>query len=238
MTNGKLKIVSKAILLHSHIGTNILDLVCHDVLETKEGFTLGAGRVFGISEQQELVNIISNAHASKVEFLPSNVLVQSINLIIWWKPAHVNDIVIRSGDGFIRLKVHYPPLVFIAKGHGLRVAAMKINKRPTTTTSLYFAPVMCQGRDLSICTGNMKLPARPTISNTDAYEEFFFEGANTHLLAKTINGVETNEEFLAYWQANGDKPFDKKKLVHTHIALSSFVGDANKPNEEDEEDEY
>lgn len=224
LTTTNFGIESKAILVHHHIKNNAIDLVCHDVIPTPNGgYTLGAGRVFGLPQQMELVNIISRANAPTLQILPENVLVQHTNLLVWWMPAHKNDMVIKSDSGFQHLMVNYPPLVFMAYGDSLHVAALTKNKRPQYDTALFYAPVMCQDSRLEICTGNMSMPLRPTVANMKEYESFFFEGANTHLNQQTIKGIDAEQAFYEFYKELGDKPFPKSKLVSSNWTLNKMI---------------
>lgn len=222
--HAKALIVSRALLLHQHQQTHEVDVVCHDVLALPDGgYTLGAGSVFNLAKQQEFIQIISNTPQNRIRLIPENVLINRLELVVWWTPSHQNSMLIATDHNVIRLNVHYPPLIFFAMEKSIHVAAIKSNKRPKEDTKLFFPPVMCVDEELLICTGNMTLPSKPTLDNRDDYEEFFFEGTNTHYSVKSIAGVNSEADFLNFYQSTGMNRFNTRNLVPTHFKLGSFL---------------
>lgn len=217
------EITSHAIIIHSDKSGRNVDVVAHDILKTRNGFTLGAGRAFGINEQTALVSILSGSNDHKPHFISNNILCNHRELLIWWKPEHDGEMVVKIGSKFERIKFKYPALVFIATSEELRVGTVGHNKRPDEDDYLYYAPVMCQSSDLSICEGNMTIPKNPSTQNIGKYEEFFFEGAGTHYSFATLKGIEEEEDFISYIKTLIGKKLPRKMLVRSHYSISGLI---------------
>jgi PRTRC genetic system protein B len=147
-------------------------------------------------------------------FLPDNLLVASKSILCWHEPSKVRPMwFIEAGTS---VSVKWPHLVFVASERGLRVFAMLGNKRPTTETKLYHAPLMNIYGDGRLCFGSAVCPDRITVDSIPEWNAAIFDSRFSHVNHdRTIKGAVTSTEHARWWRdRNGqDKALKASDLV-------------------------
>src|ERR1041385_1094995 len=133
-------------------------LTVHEVVHEGDNARLAAGQLV---TPDLLIQIMAGLGSSvPIEILPERVLVRTTDTIVWWVPASVRVLFFsdRSGDATLIAmngkQYPQPPLVFKASGSRLWVRALKVNKRPETSTAMHIAPYW----SLGVCQLSMRAP--------------------------------------------------------------------------------
>lgn len=228
MLNGD--ITTQALLIHCHQNTKNVEVCRHNVIKTKGGFTLGAGRVFSDSDKKELVDILTGSGAMTPTLLPDSVLVYSPRMIAWYVKPSKRDIRFKSqGETVVIPNVPYPAHILSVFNGQFYAFAIKQKSRPTNDTELYYSPTPNVYSDGHICTGNVNLPFDITLGNISEWQDFFFEckGSDSH--TKNVVGVENYSGLQDFWNGlSGASSFPTRKLVPVRHTLGSFISNPSR----------
>ena len=101
------------------------------------------------------------------EILPGNVLVRTVDSIVWWSRAQRQVMFFGGGsEDAAALNGHsypHPPLVFKVCRHDLFVRALEHSERPDANTPLKTAPYWnTEGSRGLVCAGTMRIPQEVT----------------------------------------------------------------------------
>ncbi|MCZ2155143.1 MAG: PRTRC system protein B [Bryobacterales bacterium] len=162
------------------------------------------------------------------EILPSNVLVRTAELIVWWT-RHQHRTLFFTGHndactGLNGKRYPIPPLVFKVSGGSLSVRALDQDERPTAKTALRTAPFWNVNEEGDVCLGTMRVPETSDVDSTVVWELGFFQSEFTH-----ANGGARLTRFpggfvaLCRHLAGKRKPFPVEFLTDARETLQQFV---------------
>jgi PRTRC genetic system protein B len=164
------------------------------------------------------------------EVLPTNVLVRTPEILVWWTPARQQRTMFfaENSDAGRELngkRYPHPPLVFKIAGTELSVRALGKNERPNADTELKIAPYWntndAEGR---VCIGTMRTPEGDGVQGMEGWERGFFQSEFTHPYGAARLTIFPGG-FLRLWKhlAGSAKPFPVKFLADARQTLQQFV---------------
>jgi len=163
-------------------------VTCHPVQLSDQGPVIGAGRVFGAKDQEELMAILQNRlrETQQAALIPPTVLAMGDRYALWVMPGKQRPLPIRAGDRRLLLTVPWPTLLVGVSESGLFVAALARNRRPTERTRLFHAPLMNVNGQGHVCTGSADLPQDVALAKLPAWEAVI-----THTFFTYVNHSKT-----------------------------------------------
>ena len=136
------------------------------------------------------------------KFLPDRVLCYCENgglgtdMLVWWRPPGWKLLLFTAGCGVPTGKTPLPGLVFMQRGRGLSVWAVKGNSRPLASEMLYHLPLSNIDSTGAVCMGNVRQDFKPVPDAIDKIEKAFFSSAfSPHHVTKKIG----KESFSDFW---------------------------------------
>ena len=131
--------------------------------------------------------------ADKLKFQDSKILARSYDGIVWYEKSRLAPIYFQidrekePGRALLNKlsgrQVMWPPLIFMIANGTLRCRAMRSNRRPTTKTKLYIAPLThINETDGAVCLPEgLRLDRRNSLEeNTSMVSELFYQGKFGH----------------------------------------------------------
>jgi PRTRC genetic system protein B len=164
---------------------------------------------------------------SSTEVLSDNVLAKGDRLIVWWTQACRRRMFYENAEQkATALHGHIfpqPPLVWRVDDGGLKIRALRQNKRPDPSTTLAVAPFWNLSDDGRVCTGTMRCPDSASVASLPGWERGFYESAFTH--ANVGRLTRHPGGFEALWSQLRDKrkPFPMATLIQLPQTLAQFV---------------
>ncbi|MFC5861740.1 PRTRC system protein B [Acidicapsa dinghuensis] len=164
---------------------------------------------------------------SSAEILPGNVVAKGDRLIVWWTSACHRQMFYQDAEqkatklnGWV---FPQPPLVWRVDDGGLKIRALRENKRPDATTRLTVAPFWNLSDDGRVCTGTMRCPNTASVASIPEWERGFYESAFTH--ANVGRLTRHREGFEGLWSELRDrrKAFPIEALIQLPQTLAEFV---------------
>lgn len=126
--------------------------------------------------RQALERLSRKAQGSaKKELLPSNVLYQNDNEVLFFTQTIVRPHLYKSGGQ----QRPNPALLWQVRGRKLRLFALDSNERPNLDSKIYHAPYFNTTAH-GVCTGDVVLPNQVSPNNQAAYVDGFFNSVFTH----------------------------------------------------------
>ncbi|HEV2133197.1 MAG TPA: PRTRC system protein B [Terracidiphilus sp.] len=116
-----------------------------------------------------------------------------------------------------------PPLVWRVDDSGLKIRALRENKRPDAETTLAVAPFWNLSDDGRVCTGTMRCPNSALAASIPEWEHGFYESAFTHANVGRLTRHPGGFEGLWSGLADKRKPFPAETLIQLPQALAQFV---------------
>lgn len=198
----------------------------HQVSLHKDGPpTLEAAQPLALSFVESLARSLWGG--SSAEVLPENVLAKSDRLIVWWTPACRRQMFYENAEkkaaALNGRLFPQPPLVWRVDAGGLKIRALRENRRPDALSTLAVAPFWNLSDDGHVCTGTMRCPDSASVASIPEWERGFYESAFTHAnvgrLTRHPGGFET------LWRGLRDKrkPFPMATLIQLPQTLAQFV---------------
>ena len=140
----ELKLYQALLLYRNDHGNRFLATV-HGVVQKETNGTplLGAGQLLSTAALRELTRQIGTS--CPAEFLPSQVVARTPELIAWWTPAATRPMFFRDGSELADVSgkpFAHPALLFVVRNGVLFVRALSKNRRPTLDTRLAAAPLL------------------------------------------------------------------------------------------------
>jgi PRTRC genetic system protein B len=106
---------------------------------------------------------------SSADVLPENVVAKGGRLIVWWTQACRRRMFYENAEQkATALDGHtfpQPPLVWRVDDGGLRIRALRENKRPGASTTLAVAPFWNLSDNGHVCTGTMRCPDSASVAS-------------------------------------------------------------------------
>lgn len=155
----------------------------HPVSTTPEGVPeVGPGRPLSYEDEQSILALLgSRAEEQTIEIFPERVLYRDPSTLLWWLPAAVRPMHVRTHtEGLRTIEAHWPALAFLVRERSLYIAALSGDARPTAETPLFHAPLGNVYADTSVCTGSARLPDGPELRHVSAWEAVITDTAFTH----------------------------------------------------------
>lgn len=156
----------------------------------KDRPVLLAGRPVERKDIIEFAAQLSGAKQSvKHHILPFNLLVASVDLLMWHLPSQRRRIYVQTSDKTFNADVNgrevlHPALLFVAKeaaGHrDLFIWALDSDSRPTEATKLFRAPYYNIYDTAHLCEGTYKLPGNLDSGGIPQWESAFFDTHFSH----------------------------------------------------------
>lgn len=159
--------------------------------------------------------------------MPDNVLYvnpRGEGMVIWHTPPMKQTLFFTENVGIKDGAAYVPALLWQASKTQLRIFALKGEKRPTASTSLYHAPLFNTGNDGGVCIGDVNMKSLTNVSLNaflTAWQEFFFNSRFSHL-----NGhlpVSVNPKELWNGLIESGEPFPTDLLISTKTTLKSIL---------------
>jgi len=96
-----------------HRGEHLLDITRHPIRPRKGGVYLGPGHAFTHGDLDALIGILKQQSGQVSRTLiPENVLLHTLNELVWYVPGKVRPMWFRLQDKPVRLNVPWPTLLF------------------------------------------------------------------------------------------------------------------------------
>lgn len=216
-------------------GTSQLIASAHDFFNDGAGQpTVGAGRLMGRNDLENLLREILNRTARKAELLPASVVSVSHTHIAWTTPPAVRPMLFKPvGLSPQTLRVPWPRLLMVANSHGQLSVAALASRRPVAAGSkLYHAPLMNVDQQGRVCTGNAPLPGYCDGGSLPAWEAVMFESAFTHVnhphslkTGQPKRVVETKDAF-GFWSdlaRQSAERFPNRVLNPLKLSVTDFI---------------
>ncbi len=147
-----------------------------------------------VREAQQMAKALDTAGESNRAFLkPKGIIANNIlyldpshnGQVIWFTKAACKDLFFIGSLGIPNGKANVPPLLWIASKYKLYIYALKSDRRPTESTTLYHAPFFNVYADGKVCMGTVDVNIKKTASLeefTAAWETYFFNSYFSHLM--------------------------------------------------------
>jgi PRTRC genetic system protein B len=164
---------------------------------------------------------------SSAEVLPENVLAKGDRMIVWWTRACRRRMFYENAEQRATelngRAFPQPPLVWRVDDGGLRIRALRENRRPDGSTTLAVAPFWNLSDDGRVCTGTMRCPDSASVASIPAWECGFYESAFTH--ANVGRLTRHKRGFEGLWRELADKrrPFPQATLIQLPQTLTQFI---------------
>lgn len=199
-------IETRALLIHRNRASRNVDITTHGVIQVESGFTLAAGKLMSLSDQESLLNILLDKPASDDGFIPPNLLVQTSSKLVWYIRASKQTMHFQTDAETVTVTAPMPSLIIEWTPNQIKVAAYKGVARPTLETALFYPPTANVYEDSTICLGNFEMPNTLSIANIEKIEGFIFEGINTHLgSVDAIKGVDDMDKMASFFNSIASK---------------------------------
>lgn len=164
---------------------------------------------------------------ASAEILPENVLAKGDQLIVWWSKSSRRQMFYQDTEEkatkFNGRTFSQPPLVWRVEDGGLKIRALRENKRPSAATTLAVAPFWNLSDDGRVCTGTMRRPNSASVGSIPEWERSFYESAFTHANVGRITRHPGGFEGLWSGLADKRKPFPAETLIQLPQTLAQFV---------------
>lgn len=218
--------LKKAILIYGNNGAGFATV--HDVHGGQEsGMTIGQGVPANMEALAEVAStLVKNIHLN--DYLPVTVLSVGLGALVWWvPPCKARNIWFKTKEdqlGKVSSKTPHPGLIFRVTGTKWQVFAVKGNKRPTPSDTLYQAPYFNVWDGGAICVGNVLVPDGSTANTMSAWEDAFFNTFFTHPNTKRL--VNYKGGGYVFWKdmlAGKFKSFPERVLIDTGATLADLL---------------
>lgn len=164
---------------------------------------------------------------SSTEVLPENVLAKGDRMIVWWTAPCRRQMFFEHAERQAEaLNGHIfpqPPLVWRVDDGGLKIRALRKNRRPDASTALTVAPFWNLSDDGRVCTGTMRCPDNAAAASIPEWERAFYESAFTHANVGRLTRHPGGFEGLWKGVAAKRKPFPVATLIQLPETLAEFV---------------
>lgn len=157
----------------------------HDVVPSRSGLKLGAGRPIGRAELADLIRNLDKP-LEGTGFLDPRVLgIDAGGEVTWWIPpsrrlAWFRTACTGAAQETISGTVPYPALVLRTCGRGLQLFAHAGADRPSAQTVLMACPIMNVFSSALLCMGSVAQPIGKPLTTLDAWERAVFDSISTH----------------------------------------------------------
>lgn len=160
--------------------------------------------------------------------LPTNVLyLDSSNngKVIWFTKAQKRELFFVKNLGIPNVKANIPTLLWCADKFGLKIFALKSNKRPTENTSLFHAPFFNIYEDGKVCMGTVDVKIKKSLSLEEfikSWEDYFFNSYFSHLM-NGHNPIKGN--CINLWKdlIENKNPFPTDILIDSKLTLKNLL---------------
>lgn len=175
--------------------------------------------------------LITLQGVAPLSYIPPEVLAQSKNIIIWWRPASTATLYLRCVDNqgqdygklpLLKLTAPMPALLFrLDKDRcALSVCALRENVRPTPTTPLFRAPFANVYDDGAVCLGTVERSNDFLVA-----EHRFFASEFTHDVGSIVR-IQGGGSTWRFWQSlakSRRKTFPLDTLIPTNRTLAGWL---------------
>lgn len=160
------------------------------------------------------------------EVLPENVLVRTLDTLVWWSPARRRRMFFRQDDPLGRVSGRMfpqPALVYKVSRRELWVRALKKSSRPIAATQLHVAPYYNVNVEGLVCQGSMRSPGETCVASMVQWERAFFESEFTHIYGGGRLTIHPGGVVGLWPDLAGAASFSTRTLVPAHETLAEFA---------------
>lgn len=145
--------------------------------------------------------------------------------VLWYTKAQQRQLFFIESLEIANGKANMPPMLWFADKQRLSVFALKSDRRPSETTTLYHAPFFNVYENGNVCMGTVDVNIKNSISVEafiESWENYFFNSYFTHLLNEH-NPIKGN--CISVWKdlIGTSKAFPKEILKKSHRKLKNFL---------------
>jgi PRTRC genetic system protein B len=177
-------------------------------------------------DMNALKDTLEALHASRLEWMPPNVLAYGAGRLVWFEPPQSRALFFETTDAALNdlsgQLVPLPGLIFDATERSLRVWAYRGQERPARDEPLCIAPFFNVARGV-VCLGSMRMPSRFDASSGEVWSSSFFAAAFTH---QTQMGslVSFGGSHVELWlEAQRQQSFDESWLISSGETLEGVM---------------
>jgi PRTRC genetic system protein B len=173
-----------------------------------------------------LKDALEALHASRLEWMPPNVLAYGAGRLVWFEPPQSRVLFFETTDAALNALsgqlVPLPGLIFDATERSLRVWAYRGNERPARDELLFTAPFFNVARGV-VCLGSMQIPSNFDASSGEAWSASFFAAAFTHQtqMGSLVSFGGSHAELWLETQQRGS--FDEAWLISSGETLEGVM---------------
>lgn len=207
-------------------------ITAHEVESKSGSAVLSEGVVFNAAHRDELLRLLTTPKRPALRpepMMPHNVIDVRGSRLVWWIMGRTRPLYFAFGSNQARVVAPWPSLVLEASDRGLRVAALRGNRRPRASTPLCYAPLMNVGRDSLMCAGSASLPKGRSFADMDAWQAALFDTNFSHVNhERTLNSDEAvgSGEHYQFWsqlQREKATAFPVERLVPSGQRLEQWL---------------
>jgi PRTRC genetic system protein B len=173
-----------ALFFHTRNSNQLVLATAHRVQTSREGVPLvGPGRPLTPEDEQTIFDLlVGRDQGVDFEVLPPHVLYRDRLSLMWWLPAAVRPMHLRSHQhGQRTIRTMWPALVLLVRDRTLYLAALAGTERPAADTPLYHSPLPNVFSNGAVCTGTASLPLGTRVADLDAWTAVVCDTAFTHV---------------------------------------------------------
>jgi PRTRC genetic system protein B len=213
-----------------------------DVFVTRHGVVEGSNAAPQLGPAENLsMEFVSNllrslTGAMSAQLLPENVLVHSVDRVIWWSEPSIRTMFYadysRGSSAMEKMpelkllsgkKFPQPALLYEIRGGNLYIRALAAAERPTMKTKLFTAPYWNVSDNGIVCLGDTRAPENADLATLTRWEESFFESAFSHQNARNKLTVHP-KGFIGLWkELAGKNSFPANYLAPAGQTLKDYL---------------
>jgi PRTRC genetic system protein B len=227
----------QAILFHrapGHSRASPSAITYHAIAARNGVPTIQPGRPLSMRDAETLLRTLVGEHEAPMRWMPSDVLAQGDDALVWYVPGTVRPMYFAQGTRTLTREVPWPTLIFKACGTNIALAAVKARGRPTRRTPLYHAPLWNVYRDGRVCLGSVQVSPLSGLDSIAECEAAIFDSRFSHGIHRenlrhldTPDGADLDIAHLRFWQSLHDAhagQFPTQHLVPMRLRLGDWIG--------------
>ena len=210
-----------AVIFHRSTGenkqTNVVGATKHEIVEG----VIQSGKFASLPEVRAILQENTN-QTDTASILPSNVLIDSVGTLAWYKKSFKAPMWFRIGSNSEVFDVTWCNLLFIVNKANSRlyVYAIGNGSRPDQKTKVYQAPLMNIYKNGLVCQGTARLPDDISVANIDEIEDTIIKSNFTHVNHSECLSVKaTTSSLVKYWR-NLSRSNARVKVKDLHFISS------------------
>jgi PRTRC genetic system protein B len=224
-----------AVVFHGLPGDSRASAITYHPVAVQDGHpAIQPGGPMSRADALRLCQALAGERRGELAWLPSTVLAQGDEALVWYVPGRVRPMLFTGTKGdTVRLEVPWPTLVFSARDRGISLTAIKTRGRPTLRTPVYHAPLMNLYSDGGVCLGSATVPGMAGPESVPDYEAAIYDSRFSHgnfrgnLRIDGKTGEASDLDHLRFWRGLARAKatrFPAQALVPMGQRLGDFLG--------------